>query len=107
MSHIMKINTIILLLFCSFFAKAITITGTVTDEKKLPIPLATIFVKGTTIGTTANTDGVYFIEIPSLKTVELVVQCIGYKAMTGKPWYYTQILSLERLKELPKELTRK
>jgi hypothetical protein len=78
----MKINTIIFLLFCAFAAKAITITGTVTDEKKLPIPLATVFVKGTTIGTTTNTDGVYFIEIPTMQTVDLVIQCIGYKAHT-------------------------
>lgn len=34
-------------------------------------------------------------------------KCVGYKAKTGKPWYYTEILSLERLKELPKEYSRK
>lgn len=34
-------------------------------------------------------------------------KCVGYKAKTGKPWYYTELLGVERLKELPKEYTRK
>ena len=34
-------------------------------------------------------------------------KCVGYKAKTGKPWYYTELLGIERLKDLPKEYTRK
>jgi hypothetical protein len=34
-------------------------------------------------------------------------KCVGYKAKTGKPWYHTEILSVERLKELPKPYERK
>ena len=33
-------------------------------------------------------------------------KCIGYKLATGKRWYHTEILELERLKELPAGLTR-
>lgn len=33
-------------------------------------------------------------------------KCVGYKKATGKPWYYTEILELERLKELPAGLKR-
>jgi hypothetical protein len=33
-------------------------------------------------------------------------KCIGYKKSTGKPWYFTQILELERLNELPEGLKR-
>jgi hypothetical protein len=33
-------------------------------------------------------------------------KCVGYKKASGKPWYYTEILELERLKELPKGLMR-
>ena len=33
-------------------------------------------------------------------------KCIGYKKTTGKPWYYTEILEIERLKELPEGLKR-
>jgi len=33
-------------------------------------------------------------------------KCVGYKLATGKQWYQTEILELERLKELPAGLTR-
>lgn len=33
-------------------------------------------------------------------------RCVGYKKATGKPWYFTEILELERLKELPEGLAR-
>ena len=33
-------------------------------------------------------------------------KCVGYKLATGKQWYHTEILELERLKELPAGLTR-
>jgi hypothetical protein len=33
-------------------------------------------------------------------------KCIGYKKNTGKPWYFTEITEVERLKELPSGLKR-
>lgn len=33
-------------------------------------------------------------------------KCVGYKLATGKRWYHTEILELERLKELPSGLER-
>jgi len=33
-------------------------------------------------------------------------KCVGYKKATNKPWYFTEILELERLKELPAGLKR-
>lgn len=33
-------------------------------------------------------------------------KCVGYKLATGKRWYHTEILELERLKELPPGLER-
>lgn len=33
-------------------------------------------------------------------------KCVGYKKATGKPWYFSEILELERLKELPGGLKR-
>lgn len=38
--------------------------------------------------------------------VKYPAKCVGYKKSTGKPWYYTEILELERLKELPEGLKR-
>jgi hypothetical protein len=31
---------------------------------------------------------------------------VGYKKASGKPWYFTEIVELERLKELPAGLKR-
>jgi len=31
---------------------------------------------------------------------------VGYKKSTGKPWYFSEIVELERLKELPEGLNR-
>lgn len=33
-------------------------------------------------------------------------KCVGLKKASGKPWYYTEIVELERLKELPDGLKR-
>jgi hypothetical protein len=33
-------------------------------------------------------------------------KCVGYKKSSGKPWYFSEILELERLKELPEGLKR-
>lgn len=33
-------------------------------------------------------------------------KCVGYKKATGKPWYFTEIVELQRLKELPEGLKR-
>jgi hypothetical protein len=33
-------------------------------------------------------------------------KCVGYRRKTGKPWYFTEILEIERLKELPPELRK-
>ncbi|MEX6686728.1 SusC/RagA family TonB-linked outer membrane protein [Danxiaibacter flavus] len=42
-----------------------TITGKVTDDKGLPIPLASIKVKGTSVGTSANEEGVFTLSVPA------------------------------------------
>lgn len=34
------------------------------------------------------------------------MRCVGYNKATGKPWYFTEIVELERLKELPEVLKR-
>lgn len=39
--------------------------------------------------------------------VKFPAKCVGYKKTTGKPWYYSQIVVLERLKELPEGLKRR
>ena len=63
----------------SFFnAYAGRISGTVTDDKGNRLPFASIMIKGTTRGTTANNDGRYFITLDAGKFT-IVCQYVGYK----------------------------
>lgn len=39
--------------------------------------------------------------------VKYPAKCVGYKKATGKPWYFSEIIELERLKELPAGLKRR
>src|SRR5262245_13601349 len=54
-----------LLLFVSQAWAQRTIVGKVTDEKGVPIPNATVIIKGTTTGTTTKTDGTYSLLVPA------------------------------------------
>lgn len=38
--------------------------------------------------------------------VKYPAKCIGYKKSSGKPWYFTEIIELQRLTELPEGLQR-
>ena len=54
------------------------ISGTVTDVKGNLLPFASILVKGTTKGTTANTEGKYFIPLEPGKYI-IICQYVGYQ----------------------------
>lgn len=53
------------------------ITGTVTDDKGNILPYASILVKGTTIGTTANNEGKYFLTL-NAGQYTIICQYVGY-----------------------------
>jgi len=55
-----------------------TISGTVMDSKGLPIPGATVIIKGTTVGITVDTDGKFQLSIPNTAKT-LAVSFIGMK----------------------------
>lgn len=57
--------------------QVITITGTVTDENHLPLPGASIKVKGTNTGTSTDVNGRYSIGVPDINSV-LIVSSIGF-----------------------------
>jgi Family of unknown function (DUF5686)/CarboxypepD_reg-like domain len=66
------------LTFAGFSIRASTIHGRITDPNGTPLPYATIFVDGTTIGTTANGLGVYELSLqPGL--YKIVCQMIGFR----------------------------
>ena len=54
-----------------------SIQGNITDENSLPVPGATIVVKGTTNGTTSDFDGNYEITVNDFPTT-LVFSSLGY-----------------------------
>ena len=60
-------------------AQNITVTGTVTDEAKSPLPGVTIAVKGTTIGTVTDIDGKYLLKV-SDPNATISVSVIGRQA---------------------------
>lgn len=65
-----KLLTSLLFLFCTTFygfgqvQGSKTITGRVMDAMGLPIPGATLVIKGTTVGTVTDVDGNYTLEMP-------------------------------------------
>lgn len=61
------------------FTQAQMIRGHVTDEQGKPLPFTTIYLKGTSQGTSTNIQGEYFFEIPAGKQ-QVVFQYIGYQA---------------------------
>jgi len=61
----------------SYISIAGKISGTTTDDKGQPLPYASILVKGTTRGTTANNEGKYFLNLEP-GTYTIACQYIGY-----------------------------
>jgi len=68
---------LLLLLILYFSAEAGRISGTVTDTDGNPLPFASILIKNTTRGTTANSEGKYFIDL-SPGSYTLICQYVGY-----------------------------
>ena len=58
-----------------------TVKGRVIDKKGEGLPFATVYIKGTTNGTSTNDNGNYFLQLKA-GTYELVFQFIGYQALT-------------------------
>lgn len=66
----------ILVLSCMAMAKAQTVTGTVTADG-MPLPGATVLVKGTSVGVVTDFDGIFSVNASSNAT--LVVSFMGYE----------------------------
>jgi hypothetical protein len=70
-----KLILFLLLSNCSLFAQ---IKGRVTDANNEPLPFASVYLKNTTIGTSANSDGEFSLSVPRGRH-EVVFQYMGYK----------------------------
>jgi hypothetical protein len=74
----MRTLLVILLSFISVKTMAVRVVGSVTDANDKPLAYASILVKGTTRGTTTNTDGKFFLDLePGDYTI--VAQYVGYQ----------------------------
>ncbi|SDE06775.1 DUF5686 and carboxypeptidase regulatory-like domain-containing protein [Pedobacter soli] len=71
-----------LLLFCGLtnivFAQQFSVTGTVKDTNGQPVPFASVYLKNTTTGTSANIDGKYSIKLKNGEQT-LSFRAVGYK----------------------------
>ncbi len=98
---------LLLSFFCCFFVQLLTaqIQGKLTDVEGESLAFASIYVKGTSIGTTTNVDGVYFFPLDN-GTYEIVFQYVGYKqvikriTVTDRPLKLNVVMEPEAL-EVP------
>ncbi|MGJ7030487.1 DUF5686 and carboxypeptidase regulatory-like domain-containing protein [Niabella hirudinis] len=61
-------------------AFAVRVKGLITDENGAPLPYATITIKGSSNGTTANSKGIYTIDI-NPGTYSFIFEYVGYMAL--------------------------
>lgn len=70
-----------LLITSTSFAQLFTISGTITDDAGSPVPFASIVIRNTTKGTSANNDGNYSLSIAPGQ-YEVLFKAIGYRQET-------------------------
>ena len=58
--------------------KGIQVSGTVCDSEKVPLIGVGVLIKGTTIGTSTDLDGHFYIDVPSKESI-LELSYLGYK----------------------------
>jgi hypothetical protein len=74
---------IIFLTGLPIIAQQLAISGNVKDDHGKSVPFASVFVKGTTRGTSANSEGAYRLNLPA-GNYELIFKAIGYGQQSRK-----------------------
>ena len=78
------------------FRQAIEVTGTVTDEKDIPLTGVTVRVKGTSIGTVTDVDGHFTLNVPNPEDT-LFLSYVGYNdkevPLAGKTSLHIRMVS--------------
>jgi len=70
-----------LMLFCSIaFAQSKTITGTVKDNTGVPVPFATVKIKGSRVAISADENGLFRINAPVNSVLE--ISAVGSETKT-------------------------
>ncbi len=55
------------------------ISGTITDANGAPLPYATVYIEGTSIGTISNEEGKYTLDLTEKGKFNIAYQYVGYK----------------------------
>lgn len=71
----------LIFIISSSFAQSYLVSGKISDTKGNALPFASVIIKGTTIGTNSNADGLYTLKLKPGKH-EIVFQYVGYKKET-------------------------
>ena len=74
----------LLTLFCSaVFSQQVTLSGKITDDQHKAIPFASIYIKNTTKGTSANSEGEYTLQLKA-GNYEVQYKAVGYHTESRK-----------------------
>ncbi|MEO6523489.1 MAG: DUF5686 and carboxypeptidase regulatory-like domain-containing protein [Mucilaginibacter sp.] len=65
------------------YAQLATLSGSITDRSGKPVPFATIYIKNTTRGTSANSEGKYQLQL-NTGTYEVVFRAVGFRQENRK-----------------------
>lgn len=84
------ITSMLLFLFTTNLFAQKSVSGKITDEKQLPVPGASIVIKGTSNGTVTDAKGDFKISVLSENST-LVISSIGYKSQEIKVGNQTEI----------------
>lgn len=77
MKYPLLLLTILLTSFTSF-AQTVTVSGAITDRGGSPVPFASVYIRNTTKGTSANSEGQYQLQLTP-GNYEIMFKAIGYK----------------------------
>ncbi|MEN9949458.1 MAG: hypothetical protein RLY85_210 [Bacteroidota bacterium] len=80
MRKMILLSTLLMCFATAVWSQTRKVEGTVAGENGAPVAGASITLKGTTKGTTSNTDGRFSIDIPSSGKSVLVINSIGFAA---------------------------
>lgn len=75
--------TIFLLLSTSVFSQQVTVSGKITDDQNKAIPFASVYIKNTTRGTSANSEGEYILQLKP-GVYEVQYKAVGFKQESRK-----------------------
>src|SRR5437868_1388769 len=77
----MKIFSLLAFLFITTTSYGTILSGNISDDKNKPLAFASVFIKGTTNGVTANVEGNYTLQLAP-GNYEIVFQYVGYMKTT-------------------------